>query len=146
VHLLHERGAVVKRGETLGFFERNQIPVVDVFVTEQEARSIHLDQLAQVHLLSLDERWLGYVSDIKTDTLASPSSGYNYRPDIATTRTVKVEVRLELSGSGRLNLRSGLPVEVRFATSTISRAVLKHFSKREPQKIVEQSVPSQQRL
>ena len=71
VQLLRERGAMVKRGETLGVFERAEAPVVNVFVTEQEARLIHLNQLTQVHLPSLNQRWLGSVSDIKVETLRS---------------------------------------------------------------------------
>ena len=131
VHLLHERGAVIKRGETLGFFERNETPVVDVFVTDQEARLIHLDQITQVHLLSLDQHWLGYVSDIMKDTLLAPSQEYAYRPDNVSQRSIKVRIKLKMGDTDRVKLRSGLPVEVRFATSQISQAVLNYLSNKE---------------
>ena len=128
VQLLHERGAVIKRGETLGIFERTETPVVDVFVTEQEARSIYLEQLTQVHLLSLDQHWLGYVTEIKKDTLTSTRQQIAYRPENAPQRNVRVEIKLQMDNVDKLRLRSGLPVEVRFATTKISHAVLKYFS------------------
>ena len=131
VRLIHERGAVIKRGETLGFFERNETPVVDVFVTEQEARLIHLGQLTQVHLLSLDQHWMGYVSEIMKDTLMAPAQQYAYRPEHSLQRNIKVKIKLKMDDSERLKLRSGLPVEVRFATSKISHAVLQYLSSKQ---------------
>jgi multidrug resistance efflux pump len=131
VQLLHERGSVIKRGETLGFFQRDETPAVNVFVTEQEARVIYLDQLTQVHLLSLDQHWLGYVSEIKKDTLRFNSQQFEYRPENASQRNVRVKIKFKMDRSNRLKLRSGLPVEVRFATSKISQAVLRYLSKPE---------------
>jgi len=131
VQLLRERGAMVKRGETLGIFERAEVPVVNVFVTEQEARLIHLNQLTQVHLPSLNQRWLGYVSDIKVETLRSSVQQLAYRPENAPERHVQVEVELQMNSSDALHLRSGLPVEVRFATSKISQTVLEYLAKKE---------------
>jgi len=131
VRLIHERGAVIKRGETLGFFERNETPVVDVFVTEQEARLIYLGQLTQVHLLSLDQHWMGYVSEIMKDTLMAPAQQYAYRPEHSLQRNIKVKIKLKMDDSDRLKLRSGLPVKVRFATSKISHAVLQYLSSKE---------------
>ena len=131
VHLLRERGAMVKRGETLGIFERAEMPVVNVFVTEQEARLIYLNQLTQVHLLSLNQRWLGYVSDIKIDTLKSTAQQLAYGFEQSSQRRVRVEVELKMDNSDALHLRSGLPVEVRFATSRISQTVLEYLANQE---------------
>ena len=128
VHLLRERGAMVKRGETLGIFERAEVPTVNVFVTEQEARLIYLDQLTQVHLLSLNQHWLGYVREIVKDTLTSPAQQHTYRPDNQSQRNIRVEIELHMDSSDARNLRSGLPVEVRFATTRISQKVLKYLS------------------
>lgn len=129
VDLLRERGATVKRGETLGIFERAEVPVVNVFVTEQEARSIYLNQLTQVHLLSLNQRWFGYVRDIKKDTLITTAKQLGYRPENNQQRNVVVKIELQMDNSNALHLRSGLPVEVRFATTKISQVVLKYLSK-----------------
>ena len=146
VHLLREQGAMVKRGETLGIFERNQVPVVNVFVTEQEARLIFLNQLTQVHLLSLNQHWLGYVKDIKKDLLISASQPFTYNPEQGSQRNVRVEIELQISSAERLQLRSGLPVEVRFATSKISQAVLKYLSNKEPFDADQQRSLTQQAL
>lgn len=128
VHLSRERGAIVKRGETLGIFERTEVPVVNVFVTEKEARLIYLNQLTQVHLLSLNQRWFGSVSDIKKETLTSTVKQLGYRPENTPQRNIMVKIELQMASSDALYLRSGLPVEVRFATSKISQEVLKYFA------------------
>ncbi|MDG1820041.1 MAG: PilZ domain-containing protein, partial [Porticoccaceae bacterium] len=99
VQLLRERGAMVKRGETLGIFERAEVPVVNVFVTEQEARLIYLNQLTQVHLPSLNQHWLGYVRDIKKDTLISANSPLVYGAENSHQRTIRVEVELQIDPS-----------------------------------------------
>lgn len=129
VNLLRERGAIVKRGETLGIFERAEVPVVNVFVTEQEARSIYLNQLTQVHLLSLNQHWFGYVSDIKKDTLIATGKQLSYRPENSSQRNIVVQIELQMDYDNALQLRSGLPVEVSFATSKISQQVLKYLSR-----------------
>jgi multidrug resistance efflux pump len=128
VRLLRERGALVKRGETLGIFERAEVPAVNVFVTEQEARSIYLNQLTQVHLLSLNQRWFGLVSDIKIDTLITAGQQLAFRPDHAAQRNVMVTIELQIESAEAQRLRSGLPVEVRFATSKLSQQVLKYLA------------------
>ena len=146
VQLLRDRGAMVKRGETLGIFERAEVPVVNVFVTEQEARLIYLNQLTQVHLPSLNQRWLGYVSNIKVETLRSSEQQLAYRPENVSERHVQVEVELQMNRSEALHLRSGLPVEVRFATSRISQRVLEYlgnkgqFDTREDQSFSQQAL------
>jgi hypothetical protein len=150
VQLVRERGAVIKRGEILAIFERDEVPVVDVFVTEQEARLIYLDQLTQVHLLSLDQQWLGYVSEIRKDTRGSAGSQFSYglqrsyESGRASGRNVRIEITLQMDSSERLKLRSGLPVEVRFATTAISRAVFLYMSNQKPNQELDQE-PNQQR-
>jgi len=132
VQLNYERGAVIKRGQTLALFERNETPVVDVFVTEQEARLIYLDQLTQVHLPSLDRRWLGYVTEIRKDGLGDSRSQFSYTQERDPQRSIRVEIKFEMDNSDRLKVRSGLPVEVHFATSKISQAVLQYLSDKQP--------------
>lgn len=150
VQLVRERGAVIKRGEILAIFERDEAPVVDVFVTEQEARLIYLDQLTQVHLLSLDQQWLGYVSEIRKDTRGSAGSQFSYgfqrsyESGRTSGRNVRIEITLQMDSSERLKLRSGLPVEVRFATTAISRAVFLYMSNQKLDQELDQE-PNQQR-
>jgi hypothetical protein len=74
---------------------------------------------------------MGYVSEIMNDTLMAPAQQYAYRPEHALQRNIKVKIKLKMDDSDRLKLRSGLPVEVRFATSKISHAVLQYLSSKE---------------
>lgn len=128
VELVRERGAMVKRGETLGIFERAEVPAVNVFVTEQEARSIYLSQLTQVDLLSLNQQWFGFVTDIRKDTLIFPGQQRAYRPKSTPERNILVKIELQMESPDVQYLRSGLPVEVRFATSRLSQQVFKYLS------------------
>ncbi len=146
VQLLRERGAMVKRGETLGVFERAEAPVVNVFVTEQEARLIHLNQLTQVHLPSLNQHWLGSVSDIKIETLRSTAQQLSYHSERLSERYIQIEIELQMNSSDALHLRSGLPVEVRFATSRISQTVLKYLANKERADSTDHQSLSQQAL
>lgn len=146
VQLLRERGAMVKRGETLGVFERAEAPVVNVFVTEQEARLIHLNQLTQVHLPSLNHHWLGYVSDIKIETLRSTAQQLSYHSESLSERYIQIEIELQMDSSDALHLRSGLPVEVRFATSRISQTVLEYLANKDQLDASEDPNLSQQAL
>jgi|TARA_B110000211_G_scaffold37541_1_gene37794 hypothetical protein len=57
---------------------------------------------------------------------------------------VRIEITLQMDSSERLKLRSGLPVEVRFATTAISRAVFLYMSNQKPNQELDQE-PNQQR-
>jgi len=123
VSLLRNHGSTVKSGETIGLFERSQLPRINAYVTESEASSLSINQQAQVHLLSLDINLAARILSIRPDKAFLSSDGYQYRPASETARSVLVELELLSSQNNEaLNtLRSGLPVVVLFPASKLKK-------------------------
>jgi len=121
VSLLRNHGSTVKSGETIGLFERSQLPRINAYVTESEASSLSINQRAEVHLLALDISLSAKVLQIRPDKAFLSGDGYQYRPASETARSVLIELELLPSQHTDVlnSLRSGLPVVVLFPASKL---------------------------
>lgn len=129
VNLFRQPGSLVKRGETIGIFERDQAPKIHAFLTDKEARDITLNHPAQVRLLNSGQQWHGRVTDIKTDTALIVGPQIRYQPNNTGERPILVEIELAAPQHGqRMPLSSGLPVEVLFPTTRVSRSINEYFN------------------
>lgn len=128
VNLYRQKGALVKRGETIGVFERDQTPMVHAFLTEEEARSVTLNLPAQIKILNLDTLMMGRIVKIKPESHFR-TNRVSYRPSDIQGRPVLVEIQLD-TNSDLTRFNSGLPVEVLFPVTGISRSVTEYMAKR----------------
>lgn len=129
VNLYRHKGALVKRGETIGVFERNQTPRVHAFLTEEEAKPVTLNLPAQIKITHRDQLLMGRVVTIKPDANGLLSQNVSYRPADTYGRSVLVEIEVEDVPSD-FQFRSGLPVEVVFPVTPVSRAVTRYIARR----------------
>ncbi|MGH1374047.1 MAG: PilZ domain-containing protein [Cellvibrionaceae bacterium] len=128
VKLLRKQGALIKRGETLAIFERNEPPRIHAYLTEAEARSISLNLNATIRPLNVDKEWLGRVEKIHLAPYGSTSQLSRANQHIDSSRPVLVEISLPTSSSETLmNLSSGLPIEVLFPTTRLSLYINRVF-------------------
>lgn len=123
VSLLRNHGSTIKSGETIGLFERSQLPRVNAFVTEEESKSLMINQQAQVYFPAMDNHVIARVLQIRPDKAFLSGDGYQYRPASDTNRSVLVE--LELLATEEVlefnSIRSGMPVVVLFPASKLKR-------------------------
>jgi multidrug resistance efflux pump len=129
VNLYRHKGALVKRGETIAVFERNQTPKIHAFLTEEEARPVTLNLPAQIKITHHDQLFIGRVIKIKPDANGLLNQAVSYRPVDTSGRNVLVEIEVNRL-PGDVNFRSGLPVEVVFPVTPVSRAVTRFIAKR----------------
>lgn len=129
VKQLKQQGAVIKRGETLAIFERDEIPKIHAYLTENEARSISLNHSATIRLLNAEQEWIGRIEKIhlapygSTDQLPISHQGIN------SVRPVLVEISLPRASHKTLsNLSAGLPIEVLFPTTRLSAYINQKFN------------------
>jgi len=121
VKLLRKQGSVIKRGETLAIFERNEVPKIHAYLTEDEARSISLNLNATIRLLNAGEEWIGRVDKIRLAPYGSATNLSKANQSIGNSRPVLVEISLpHASGQTLKNLSAGLPIEVLFPTTRLS--------------------------
>lgn len=129
VRLFRERGSQVKKGETIGVFERDQVPTVHAYVTADEARDIDLNLPATIRMLNLDKQWFGRVINIKPDKTYISERRIGYIPNNIEGRDVLVEIEMNIHSSGIDvdRIHSGMPVEVLFPSTPVSKIVHKYF-------------------
>jgi multidrug resistance efflux pump len=124
VKLLRKQGAIIKRGETLAIFQRNASPIIHAYLTEEEARSISLNLPATIRLLNANKQWIGRVEKIYLAPHGSSNELTLANQKITSERPILVEVSLPKTSSQPLrNLSAGLPIEVLFPTSRLSRYI-----------------------
>ena len=125
VDIFRDQGAIVKKGETIGLFERLQVPRIHVYLTESEAKGLSLQQRARVHILAIDSHWQAKIINIKPDKAFLSNREYQYRPVKNHERTVIVELELIINKNSEAlpGIRSGLPVSVLFPATRISRMI-----------------------
>lgn len=123
ISLMRNNGSSIKSGETIGLFERTQLPRIHAYVTEVEASGLTISQKANVHILSLDIQWPAKVVQIRPDKAFLNHEGYQYRPASESVRSVLVELELLPSANPETlrSLRSGLPVVVLFPASKLKK-------------------------
>lgn len=129
VKLLRQQGSLIKRGETLAIFERNEPPRIHAYLTEKEARSISLNSNAKIRLLNAGEEWIGRVEKIRLAPYGSSDDLSSANQSIGNSRPVLVEIRLPQSSNETLmNLSAGLPIEVLFPTTRLGLYINRAFS------------------
>jgi len=132
VQMFRQTGALVKRGETIGVFERGGDALVHAYVTPSEARQLSLDLTVAVHLLNMNTRWAGIISRIQTDKSHLTDNNLRYAPANLSERHVLVEIALldPMHNSPQAKRpRSGLPVEVLFPTTSLARSIQRYLLK-----------------
>ena len=128
VKLLRQQGSLIKRGETLAIFARNEPPKIHAYLTEDEARSISLNLRATIRLLNADEQWIGRVEKIRIAPYGSTDNLSSKNQSIDASRPVLVEIRLpDSSTEALMNLSAGLPIEVLFPTTRLSLYINRAF-------------------
>ena len=120
VKLLRKPGALVKRGETLAVFERNEAPRVFAYLTDEEARSIRLHSQVTVRVVNADQQWHGYIAEIRPTSKDETPSAATLALD--PSRRILVKVNLPSAYRAQIaDLGSGLPIEILFPVTEISR-------------------------
>lgn len=129
VRLFRQRGAPVKKGETIGVFERNQIPTIHAYVSVDEARSITMNLPAKVRMLNIDKQWIGRVINIQPDKTYISEKRIGYLPNNIEGKDVLVEIEVDIDPNSRDldRIHSGMPVEVLFPSTSLSKLVHKYF-------------------
>ena len=134
VQMFRNTGALVKRGETIGVFERGGDALVHAYVTPSEARQLSLDLTVAVNLLHMNTQWAGTINRIQADKSHLAHQTLRYAPANLSERHVLVEITL-LEPTDKANQltaqrpRSGLPVEVLFPTTRLARSIQRYLLK-----------------
>jgi multidrug resistance efflux pump len=90
VELIKGPGSAVRKGEVLGYFEREEARVVELFLTQSEVLYVSLGQAARVYVPALDKSVEARVTSVDRSTayINEKSSGYIWRK--SDDRTAKV--------------------------------------------------------
>jgi multidrug resistance efflux pump len=116
VELIKGPGSAIKKGEVLGYFEREEARVVDVFMTQSEVLHISLGQEARVYVPALDRSVRAQVTSVDRSTayMNEKSSSYVWRA--TEDRTAKVTLMFsDISESDvRQQFNPGTPAVVLF--------------------------------
>ena len=131
VKLLRTTGSSVKRGEELALFERDEVRIIEAFLTQEEVLEIGLGDTATVYFPSLDQRVAAVVLAIDRTTgyIDEIESRYQWRGP--KDRSAKVTLQfLDLESDViRKRFKPGLPAVVVFErrnTDEISRRIKDH--------------------
>ena len=116
VELVKGPGSAVRKGEVLGYFEREEARVIEVFLTQSEVLHISLGQEARVYVPALDRSVKAQVTSVDRSTayLNEKSSSYVWRK--SDDRTARVTLMFsELNESTiRQQFSPGTPAVVLF--------------------------------
>jgi biotin carboxyl carrier protein len=133
IRLFRQQGAQVKNGETIGVFERNELPVVHAYVSADEARLITMNLLAKVRIINLEKQWLGRVINIQSDKNYISNNDISYIPDNIDGKDFLVEIEIYKDSDdvefNRIN--SGMAAEVLFPASFFGKTINKFFNSKE---------------
>lgn len=95
VELTKRSGSAIRKGEVLGYFEREEARVVEVFLTQSEVLNIALGQKARVYLPAVDKSARATVVSVDRSRafLDGKAISYNWRG--SEERTAKVTLWFE---------------------------------------------------
>jgi len=129
ISMFRDRGSMVKSGDTLGMFERQGIPLVHAYVTEEEVKNISLNLSAEIYILNKNELLMGTVVNIKSNNAQFTNVGMAYVPKNIEDRNIIVEIAFDPIGQNRYPVlpKSGLPVEVLFPSSKLKSVFGKYL-------------------
>ncbi len=140
VKLLRTTGSSVKRGEELALFERDEVRIIEAFLTQEEVLEIGLEDTATVYFPSIDQRVAAVVLAIDRTTgyIDEIESRYQWRGP--KDRSAKVTLRfLDIESDViRKRFKPGLPAVVVFErrnTDEVNRRIkdnINHLAPAEP--------------
>ena len=124
VKLLRGRGALVRRGDTVGLFERSLFDersalTVHAYISHQQSTDVRINQ--QVQIRGSGRHWQGIVVSVHDSHVQLAGEKWGYRPENSASKDTLVEIELlSVTTQEQLSvLRPGMPVEVLFPAESV---------------------------
>lgn len=114
IEIFRRPGSQVQRGETLALFERSAEASVIVYLNDEDARELRINQPAAVSSAIYATQWQGVVTEIAPTQLDSNQA---YNPE----RSMSVVLKLVSGEVSPIDISSGSPVTVQFHHPLITR-------------------------
>jgi hypothetical protein len=95
VELTKSAGSAIKKGEVIGYFEREEARVVEVFLTQNEILNISLGQNARVYLPAMDESIRAKVVSVDRSQAFLDGDAVRYNWRSSEDRTARVTLLFE---------------------------------------------------
>ncbi len=121
IEIYRRPGSQVQRGETLALFERSGDASVIVYLNDEDARTLQVNQVAAVSSSIYGAEWQGIVTEIAPTQL---EKGQPYNPQ----RSMEVMLKLISGNVSADQVLSGSPVTVQFHHPLVTRFQTPEYS------------------